>query len=190
MRQVVMLLAFIAAGVLCGRMLFDQAAPHVAMRLAVIKLASSAESDAAAQGAENFSPYNRFLHAPMIDETSRQIVRPAPDLVYSVCLVNFEEQSGARISAPPSDDYASMSVYAMNSDNILTINSLDPRWRSDGLELLLLRADTGRLPDMDRDMIAPVKGARAIVLQRRILRSPGGFAAIDAARQLTVCETF
>ncbi len=49
------------------------------------------------------------------DETSRTVVRPSPDLAYTICAFDLS-QGPLRIAATLPDTYASLSMYAANSD--------------------------------------------------------------------------
>ena len=61
---------------------------------------------------------NAFQERPLADADSRSIVRPSPDMMYSVCVVDVSN-GPVRIRAPASAPYTSVSVFAANSDNIL-----------------------------------------------------------------------
>jgi uncharacterized membrane protein len=67
----------------------------------------------------SFGPgYNQVFHGPITDETSRRVVRPSPDILYSVCAYDLSE-GDVEISVPwPTDEsYASVSFYDANTNN-------------------------------------------------------------------------
>tara|TARA_B110001450_G_scaffold68456_1_gene64684 strand:- start:1917 stop:2456 length:540 start_codon:yes stop_codon:yes gene_type:complete len=68
------------------------------------------------------SGYNQLVVISRIDETSRWVVRPSPDLMYASCMYNLEEGPLA-ISAPVPERYWSMQFYQMNTDNFASITN-------------------------------------------------------------------
>ena len=73
--------------------------------------------------------YNSLSVNPRPDETSRQVVRPSPDLLYANCIFNLE-QGPLVIEAPVPQRYWSMQFYQMNTDNFAGIsNQRDESYR-------------------------------------------------------------
>ena len=73
--------------------------------------------------------YNSLSVNPRPDETSRQVVRPSPDLLYANCIFNLE-QGPLEIEAPVPERYWSMQFYQMNTDNFAGItNQRDESYR-------------------------------------------------------------
>ncbi|NQZ87306.1 MAG: DUF1254 domain-containing protein [Colwellia sp.] len=66
--------------------------------------------------------YNQLNVTPRVDENSRWVVRPSPDLLYASCLYNLE-QGSIVISAPVPERYWSMQFYQMNTDNFAGITN-------------------------------------------------------------------
>ena len=66
--------------------------------------------------------YNRLVINPVPDETSRDVVRPSPDLLYASCLYNLED-GPLVISATVPERYWSMQFYQMNTDNYFGITN-------------------------------------------------------------------
>lgn len=62
------------------------------------------------------------VHPPPTEHTQRRIVMPSPDLLYGVCVWNLTDRP-LRIRADlRGPGYASLALYAANSDNFLVIN--------------------------------------------------------------------
>ena len=126
---------------------------------------------------------NRFQEWPLADATSRTIVRPSPDLMYSVCLVDVS-QGPVRIHAPASAPYTSVSVFAANSDNIFVMND----------QALAPGADFDIWVGKPRQKVpvsapsALLRSERGIVLIRRVVTDAEQAKAVDALRREARCE--
>jgi len=64
---------------------------------------------------------NRIAHVPPTDETSRRVVRPSPDLLYSVCLLDVSD-GPVLVRAVDWGGYMSLAVFAGNTDNVAAVN--------------------------------------------------------------------
>ena len=67
---------------------------------------------------------NKIIHSDKVDSNSRTVIRPSPDLLYSVCAYDAT-YSPVVITSKVLDSYWAMSFYASNSDNYAIINDLD-----------------------------------------------------------------
>lgn len=130
-----------------------------------------------------------WLHVDPIDETSRTVVRPAYDLLYSVCNADLAN-SGYYISLPPESDYTSISVYNASSDNIFSINDQDPKWQKDGLQLIVSgrdQAESLQNADPKPDAVINTNSPFALIIQRRIIRDRDQLSELEDKRRLTRC---
>ena len=66
--------------------------------------------------------YNQVTVGSRPDETSRDVVRPSPDLLYALCVYNLE-QGPVKVSASVPERYWSMQFYQMNTDNFAGITN-------------------------------------------------------------------
>ena len=126
---------------------------------------------------------NVFIERPLADADARSIVRPSPDLMYSVCVVDVS-QGPVRIRAPASAPYTSVSVFAGNSDNIFVMNdrALAPGaafdiWVSKPSQKVPVSAPSALL-----------RTERGIVLIRRVVTDAERAKGIDALRREGRCE--
>ena len=78
---------------------------------------------------------NTFYHAPGITAGMRTVVRPSPDLLYSVCPYDVSE-APLRITAEVPHTYWSLSCFASNTDNFFVIN--DRQVTSNPVEIVLV----------------------------------------------------
>ena len=126
---------------------------------------------------------NAFVNRPLADADSRTIVRPSPDLLYSVCVVDMSA-GPVRIRAPASAPYTSVSVFAANSDNVFVMND----------QALAPGADfdiwVGK-PRQNVPVSAPsalLRSDRGVVLIRRVVTDAEQAKAVDALRREARCE--
>lgn len=151
-----------------------QLIPSVIMAMASDKLFSS-------QGT------NTILHAPQVTYKSRQVVRPSPDLIYSIC--GFDLSKGPlQISAKTMpDNYWSVSAYADNTDNFWVLNNQQ-------VENNAISAFIGtkeQIAKLDKNsgystIIAP--SSTGIILFRNLVALPEDFMKVDKLRQHSRCK--
>ncbi|MBB4632696.1 DUF1254 domain-containing protein [Sphingosinicella soli] len=120
---------------------------------------------------------NTMQHQGLPGAQSRQIVRPSPDLAYSLCVFDLAKGQVAIDAFVPPRRYWSLSVFDANTDNILSVND---RAVQGGRHALVLSKDGagGSLA---------VPGGKGIALIRILVTSPRDLAAIDALRRRSTC---
>lgn len=148
------------------------AAPRVVTRVAAHRIADRAG------GA------NAWLHAERVTPQTQEVVRSSPDLAYSACAWDLS-QGPVRLSAPPWDDYFSLSLYDDRSTTFFVVNGEDTG--GEAADLLLMTseqaADRGHTA---RTVAAP--STTGIALLRYLAPTPAAFARADAVRRRAVCE--
>lgn len=136
-------------------------------------------------GASQQNGVNEIYQAPKVDQTSRTVVRPAPDLAYTTCA--FDLRKGAlAVTMPKSETYSSVSFFADDTVNFFALN--DRAVEGVSQEIILMR-------ESDRSTIVPPTaiGVRApttkgLVLFRRVIPSDDAWPAIDAERRKADCR--
>jgi len=126
-----------------------------------------------------------IAHAPRATSDSRTVVRPSPDLIYSICAFDVSK-APLRISAPvPKDTYFSLSMFGDNSDNFFVVN--DSQLLKDTVEVILVQNEeqSGALGGAPI-VVAP--SDRGVVLFRTLIQSEDRFEELDAIRQQAICE--
>lgn len=72
--------------------------------------------------AQSMNMHNQAAYPPAVDATSRNVVMPSPDMLYSLCAFDVRE-GPVRITADPQlKSYWSIALYAANSDNFYVLN--------------------------------------------------------------------
>ncbi len=82
-------------------------------------------------------PVNTLMKAPRTTADSRGVIRPCPDLVYSLVSYNVSKGPLLFTALVPTDCYWSVSLYDQDSDNYFVIN--DTQVKSNPYSLLLVR---------------------------------------------------
>jgi uncharacterized membrane protein len=130
-----------------------------------------------------FTGSNVFIHTPPPGAGSRAVVRPSPDLLYSICILDLSE-GPVRIRAAVSEPYSSLSVFAANSDNIFVVN--DRQVSGDHFEAVLA---TGDAPiDGAGAPVVRLPSAHGIALVRRVITDPAQLAQLEAQRHDSSCK--
>ena len=126
---------------------------------------------------------NTLQEWPLATADSRSIVRPSPDLLYSVCVVDVSA-GPVRIRAPASAPYSSVSVFAANSDNVLVMNA---RALAPGADFEIW---VGK-PRQNVPVSAPsaiLRSERGVVLIRRVVTDAEQAKTLDTLRREARCE--
>lgn len=151
----ILVFVLVAAGVHAATIWY---LPRLAMNTAMSRLE--------AQGAG----INTMIHVPPTDETSRRVVRPSPDLLYSVCLLDLSD-GPVDIRVAGWGDYVSLSLFAGNTDNVFAVND------AGGEADIAITVTNGDGADID------LGSDRGIAIVRRLAPDTDRIAAADAARR-------
>ncbi len=124
-------------------------------------------------------------HAPRATAESRSVVRPSPDLIYSIC--GFDVSKGPlRISAPvPKDTYFSLSMFGDNSDNFFVVN--DQQLPKDTIDVILVQNED-QVSTLGGAPIVVAPSDRGVVLFRTLIQSEDRFEELNTVRQQASCE--
>lgn len=112
---------------------------------------------------------NRALPAPRADASARAVVRPSPDLLYTVCVFDVSTRP-LRITAPVQDSYVSVSGFAADTDNFFAINDAELEPDADGVkrfDLVVARSGVAGLPAGARAITAP--SDKGLILFRSLI---------------------
>jgi uncharacterized membrane protein len=138
-------------------------------------------------GITNPAGVNTIVHAPRPSWRSRGVVRPSPDLLYSICVYDSAANGAVRVSAHDAPaTYWSVSVFDADTNNFHALN--DRQAKTGTVDFVLVAPGTsvaaGRLPVV----AAPTN--RGIVLFRTLVNDETHIAEIDAARHYAACEPY
>ncbi len=141
--------------------------------------------------AEMDAGWNQVWHGPPTDETSRRVVRPSPDILYSVCPYDLSD-GPLRLTIPWPEDgsYASISFYDADTNNysVISDRERDPAGRN---AILLVPGSSITLPSYEtRDdetiIVSPTQ--TGLALYRRVVMGGTSVEEADDGRQAFACE--
>jgi uncharacterized membrane protein len=145
--------------------------PHAIMHIAMRKMGAP----------------NEIHHGKRVDETSRGVVRPSPDLLYSTC--PFDLSKGTlEVRAPvPPGTYWSVSAFDAETNNFFKLN--DHEIGGQPLELLLLPPHGGQEPAMHiaGQLVVRAPTVHGLILFRTLIGNEKDFAKLDAIRRQATC---
>jgi uncharacterized membrane protein len=113
-------------------------------------------------------PTNVLMKGGRTTAENRMVVRPSPDLVYSILLYDVSQQPIRFKAQVPGDTYWSVAFYAANTDNFFVLN--DQHVESNPLEILLVKQGAA-IPENERAQVVVSPSDRGIMLVRHLLVS-------------------
>ena len=167
-------LAPLAAGALSAAIAWQAtllAAPFALMRVAMRRLAANA-------------PENAFVHSPPTRADRQLVVRPSPDLLYSICV--FDVSAGAvLVDVPPiARHYWSVSIFDARTDVAAVRSDRD----TGGGPARLALVARGQAAPAGYDAV-PLAHPRGIALIRVLVSGDDDVRAVDPLRQQASCRT-
>ncbi len=128
---------------------------------------------------------NRAYAAERPDHTFRSIVRPSPDLLYSVCVLDLpDETSVVEVEAELPTSYGSLAVYDAQTDVVDVLGDRD----TNGHPARLVIARAGARLDPDRDVhVVRLPSRRGLLLQRVLVPDESSLSVVDARRRTLRC---
>ena len=131
--------------------------------------------------------WNSPLSPPRPSAQSRAIVRPSPDLLYTICAYDVS-QTPVEVAAPvPKGTYWSVALYSDNTDNYFVVN--DKQAGPLGLVDFVIYLDGTKPPVGDLPKIkAPTR--TGLVLFRTLINDERKLGELEAARKETKCAPF
>lgn len=145
------------------------AAPYLLMRVATERLQMGSEER-----------INSMRQPNRVTEAARAVVRPSPDLAYSICTFDLS-QGPLRLRAAAWDDYMSLSIFAANSDVVFVRND---RQSAGAIEITL--ALDGQHVRGDREVVRS-PSRTGIALVRRLAPDEARFNAATVAAAGDIC---
>lgn len=129
------------------------------------------------------SGFNRMTHGPLVTAESQTIVRPSPDLAYSVCAFDLTQGPVKVHAHPVPGHYWSLTVFD-NETNVAFVES-DRDSRGAPVEVVLATADQV-VPGGVRTITMP--SAKGVALLRVLLKDRAEFANVTRDRKQSYCR--
>lgn len=125
-------------------------------------------------------PLHGFQLGERITPQTQSVVRPSPDLAYSVCRYDFAEApSGIIVRMAATPDYSSVSFFDADTNNFLTV-----RGEGEARDVTLLPPGTNASDA--GSFVAPTN--RGVILIRRLAPTAEAYAAVKAIAVGDRCE--
>jgi uncharacterized membrane protein len=129
-------------------------------------------------------PYNALVSGTPITVESRNVVRPSPDLLYSVCKYDVSQRP-LLITCPLPEGYWSASFYADNTDNFFAIN--DMQVKSLPVKLLLVGKNSATADTGDA-IVVRAQSDKGLVLIRMLVSDAKSLPALIGVQQKAACK--
>jgi uncharacterized membrane protein len=128
--------------------------------------------------------WNAMVYSPVVTENSRTVVRPSPDLLYSVCKYDISEHP-LRVTVPVPPTYVSVACYDTNTDNYFHIN--DREVKNNQIELVLVKKGSS-YPDAGSAVVVESPTAKGLVLIRMFITSEDKLDDLIRMQKQAHCE--
>jgi len=128
---------------------------------------------------------NTALHAPKVTAESRSVVRPSPDLLYSICAFDVSEEA-VYVRSPVPPTYWSVSAFASNTDNFFVMND---RQAGEGPVDLVIKREGTWVDEPPGAVVLVAESERGVILFRTLIQGEEQADALDAVRRQATCET-
>lgn len=133
------------------------------------------------------SEANVMAHMQRPDETSRTVVRPSPDLAYSICSLDLSK-GAVHVVVPLSAPYSSVALYSSATDNYFVRNDRDTDGAPVDIVVVGKREPIpSNLPPSTTLIESPTD--KGLVLVRRVIENDESFPALDEMRRTASCST-
>lgn len=160
---------------LWGLPLFAGAAVAILAYLGVLWATPGFIMDRAWHRLTERGPANAILHAPLATAEARTIVRPSPDLAYSICPLDLSKGSVAIHVEPVPGHYWSLTIFDDRTNAAYVASDRESGGKA--IDVIVGRSDA--------DVVLP--GDKGVALVRILLKGREDFAVVDAVRRRSSC---
>ncbi len=134
-------------------------------------------------------PIHKFVLGERTTPQTQTVVRPSPDLAYSICMYDFtKSKQPLEIKAAYWRDYGSISFFDARTNNFSTVRvGVDGDERPASVLLMAqgIEAPANR-PNNEQQIISPT--ARGLVLIRRLAPSAETYARVQMVSKQDKCQ--
>ena len=159
MRRAFIALAALASGFAIAHIATVQAIPGVIMTVATKKIAEQGDLDV-----------NTFRLSQRVTPQSQAVVRPSPDLAYSLCLYDLSE-GPINLTVAPWPAYSSVSFYDAQTNNFATVRA------ENGADILLTSKSSELSAGRGQERhVSPTR--TGVILIRRLAPTEGDYDGV------------
>lgn len=127
--------------------------------------------------------FNRMAHSPLVTAERQTIVRPSPDLAYSICAFDLTHSPIEVTANPVPDHYWSLTVFDSVTDVAFVESDRDTGGKP--IRIVLATADQAVLSNARKVVMPDAKG---VALIRVLLKNRAEIGAVDAYRTQSFCR--
>jgi len=149
--------------------------PRVIMALAFQRILNRSDSE-----------INTLVHSPRVTVNSRHVVKPSPDLLYSICVYDVSEKP-LRITATVPDTYWSISFYQTNTDNFYVLN--DRQAKSNPVNIVLVGPGMAA-PRAENAQVVVAPTNKGVFLLRSLIENEDKLGDLINTQRLATCRPF
>lgn len=173
MKRAMLLIALFCAAALAGHVFVLNAVPRIIMNKAMTKMQ--------ARGV----PVHGFALSARTTPETQTVVRPSPDLAYSICLYDLKAGGPLTIYAAPYDGYASVSFFDARTNNFASVR-VGAGDEAAGAKLTLHRKAQDLIKSPGRQIISPSR--KGIILIRRLAPTQAEYDKVVEISKNDRCE--
>jgi len=129
-------------------------------------------------------PRNTMIPSPPTSADSRNVVRPSPDILYSICMYDVSKKP-LLFSCVLPDGYWSASFYADNTDNFFVIN--DRQAKSKTVKILLV-GKSMPAPEAGDAIVVKAQSDKGLALIRVIVPEQKSLPGLIELQKQTTCS--
>jgi uncharacterized membrane protein len=133
---------------------------------------------------DNAGGANKLFHSALVTPQSQTIVRSSPDLAYSTCALDLSK-GPVEVFIGKGADYASVALYAANTDNVFVLN--DRKMGPQGTRLMIVSPNMPRIGPLGTPVVS-LPSNRGLILVRRLAPSPADYARVVTERAGDSCQ--
>jgi len=176
MKRFIFLTLAFAAAALIGHLVVLQAIPGLIMSTAMERMEARGVA------------LHQFNLAPRTTPQTQTVVRPSPDLAYSICRFDLSDDEILLVRAGLYDDYASVSFFDARTNNFATVRVGAGDNPSSGSQVLLRapggpKADSASFPGLQVE--APTQ--RGLILIRRLAPTKADYEHVASIASTDSC---
>lgn len=152
--------------------------------LAIVHAMPFALMELAIQRVASDSGTNVMSHGPLATAARQPVVRPSPDLAYSICPFDLSAGPLEISVSPVAGRYSSLSIFDARTDVVFVRN--DVQAAGQPYRVIVARPDQSVAGGAE---IVRVNHDRGIALIRLLLTAPEELAGLEPARRQSTCRT-
>jgi uncharacterized membrane protein len=129
---------------------------------------------------------NSIQHTDRATASSRRIVKPSPDLLYSNCVYDVSNHPLKITTAAPQNTYWSVAFYAANTDNFFVLNDR----QAGGQPAIIVLVGQGQTipPQPQGRIVVSAPTPKGVVLFRTLINDEARAAELDQQRRAAKCD--